>query len=263
MAISTKLARSVPEFLRVVSLLSDRWEGPWFRGIDRFTYPLIPRRYRYRLVDEDEIRSEFKRRATQLMIGRAPQTDGSGTHWGFPTRLLDWSEGALLALHFALISNKSQSDAAVWVLDPFWLNGQVMGNDKLLPDPDDPRDEELLKTYLPDSFPTRRARLAEFPIALQPAHVDRRIAAQLSSFTIHGREPYGLEALAEKTAVARLAKIKIPRGSVKRMLEQMLDAGVTESTVYPDLYGLSLELTRLYAKRPRYWASKPARRASN
>ncbi len=264
MAIITKAARSLPEFLRVVSLLSDKWEGPWFRGHDRAAYPLIPKRYRYRQIDEDEIRSEFKRRMSQLIVGSPPRTEWERyflmQHYGLPTRLLDWSEGALLALHFALITNNRRSDAAVWVLDPFWLNGAVIANDKLLPDPDDPRDKELLGKYLPDPFPTKKLRLPDLPIALQPPHIDRRIAAQLSSFTLHGREPYGLELAAGKTAAARLAKINIPRACVKRMLEQMLDAGITETTVYPDLQGLSLELTRLHASRPIRWASHPARR---
>jgi len=271
-------ALSLSRFVNIVSRLSDKWEGPWFRGQDHASDPLRPRRYRYRSIDEDEIRSEFKRRAPQLVLGAQPSSDWERyflmQHYGIPTRLLDWSEGGLLALHFALISNNGRSDAAVWALDPFWLNGEVGQKIStlspeyvkrlrtLLPEADDRRDRHLLKLYLGEAFPQKRARLPDFPIALQPPHIDRRIAAQLSSFTIHGRDPLGLEHFAASSRRPRLAKITIPRASITRMREQLLDAGTTEATVYPDLYGLGLELTRLHATRPisRFTRARPIRR---
>jgi len=277
-SIIRETAAKFSRFANIVSRLSDEWEGPWFRGQDHASDPLRPRRYRYRVIDEDEIRSEFKRRAPQLVLGTQPGSDWERyflmQHYGIPTRLLDWSEGGLLALHFALISNNGRSDAAVWVLDPFWLNGEVAQRipgllpdvvkrlGTLLPEADDPRDRDLLRLYLGEAFPQRRARLPDFPIALQPPHIDRRIAAQLSSFTIHGRDPMGLEHLAESNRRPRLAKITIPRGSIGRMREQLLDAGITEATVYPDLYGLALELTRLNARGPisRFTRARPIRR---
>lgn len=254
MALNERVARSFSAFSNIISAISDEWEGPWFRGQDRASYPLTPRRYRFRVVEEDEIRSEFKRCAVQLIPGTQPASEWDRyfimQHYGMPTRLLDWSEGGLLALHFALISNRGRADAAVWTMDPFWLNNEVLGEREILPAPDDERDRETLARYLPEPFPAKRTRLPELPIALQPTQIDRRIAAQLSCFTVHGHDPLGLETVAQRAMRARLIKIRIPRASIARMLEQLLDAGITERTVYPDLYGLNLELTRLYARRP-------------
>lgn len=83
------------------------------------------------LSAEYEFRDEFARRAIQL----APQAVPLDRWWWYfvmqhyraPTRLLDWTDAALVALYFAVTpppgANINQSsDAAVWALDAFWLN---------------------------------------------------------------------------------------------------------------------------------------------
>ena len=108
----------------------------WFRGEpDADTKsPLRPGRYRFASMDEDEqedeLRYSFSQRGIQFSGSYRPSTDWEWyflmQHYGAPTRLLDWTKGAFLGLYFALRSNDGSTDAAVWVLDAWWLNRKAI-----------------------------------------------------------------------------------------------------------------------------------------
>jgi hypothetical protein len=46
---------------------------------------------------------------------------------------LDWTEGALIALYFAVRHNAGDEDAAVWMLNPYKLNKPLIGKDWVTP----------------------------------------------------------------------------------------------------------------------------------
>lgn len=141
----TKTITSVEEFLDAVCSYRKRWkmeadEELWFRGESDADYKtaLRPRLYRpdtrtNELLDqEDSLWREFKRCGLQLAAEEGPADDFEWyflmQHYGGPTRLLDWSDGALIALHFAVRDkgySKQEPDAVVYVLDSYWLDDEV------------------------------------------------------------------------------------------------------------------------------------------
>jgi FRG domain. len=171
-------------------------------------------------------------------------------HYGMPTRLLDWTEGHLFALYFAVAKHNSSEDAAVWVLDPWSLNYNVIGVHSVpLADHSKLRDHALGSEQ--DTF--GRDIKATHPAAVRPPSATPRIIAQKGTFTIHGNLPAGLDRIANRTKrKTRGGKIRIRRivieGTQKtKLVKQLYWAGVTEAVLFPDLVGLCGEISYRYS----------------
>lgn len=119
----------------------------WFRGESsvEFQTPLVPDAYRElakplskmdnrRLFSknikgiEGNVQAEFYRKAAPYLTEEKIESTRANRyflmqHYGIPTRLLDWSENALIPLYFSVKSEANKdADAVVWILDPFELN---------------------------------------------------------------------------------------------------------------------------------------------
>ena len=81
------------------------------------------------------------------------------------------------------------------------------------------------------------------PLAIDPPHLDARVAVQRSHFTIHGTDENGLDELVKESS-SRLVKIKIEGSDIVEILDDLRTFGIVETTVFPDLEGLARELRR-------------------
>ena len=238
-------AESLLEYLTAVFHIRDhlparasRRPELWFRGADREHDP-IPSLFRYENADEWEIRREFRRRGILMLSEREPQDEWEWyflmRHNNAPTRLLDWTDSALIALYFSIrLKLPGEVPHAVWVLNPVRLNQIVCKTDSVVLS-----NEPQAAGYLPES--PREELRPELPIAVDPIHVSRRLAVQRSRFTIHGKDQNGLITVAASHPGV-LFRIIIERKSVPRVLEDLRTCGVSETTIFPDLEGLSREL---------------------
>jgi hypothetical protein len=167
-------------------------------------------------------------------------------HYRSPTRLLDWTDGSLIALFFALNSNdpdkpKVTATPAVWMLDPWWLNREVLRLDSIVLS-----NWAQARPYLPKLFDDDGRLHRRLPIALDPAHVSERLRVQRSRFTVHGTRPNGLEIVAKRPR-SRLVRFEIDRTAVDDMRLNLSTCGIGDTTVFPDLEGLSRELARYFS----------------
>ena len=283
-----RISNSLSEFLSTVGRLRKLWKVPkhrelWFRAEDalhRRTH-LEPCLYRQRrsglrksvvklLEIENDLYEEFRRCAMQLALSDVSSIDDEWDsyflmqHHGAPTRLLDWSDGALIALHFAVREKHAppQSGSVIYVLDPYWL-GKFLRNHSdrkgaerrwrmyCEKSPDGVDEDEWERLYLPSDEDDAKEPLLETPstpMLWDSPHVTRRVAAQRSRFMIFGTDPTWLANI-ENEPGSRLASINIPRGAIGRIQRELKDAGMTESVVYPDLDGLGRELKQVWTSR--------------
>jgi hypothetical protein len=202
------------------------------------------------------MRVEFRRRGAQLISERSPTDKWEWyflmQHYSAPTRLLDWSDAALVGLYFAVSKRARNMDdnpdaAAVYMLDPWWLNEQAFKEVSPLADeyrslgPALPDWKEAEPYLTGDEFDNDEIAV-KCPLAISPSHFSRRFAAQRSCFTIFGREKDGLNCVA-KSADAHLVRFDIKKKHIPDIAQDLRWAGISEDTIFPDLEGLGREFS--------------------
>lgn len=279
---------SLGSFIDRVGKLRKTWDQSihrelWFRGeSERYETRLRPELYRPRknaelkpiddlLNIEIALYKDFERRAVQL----ATEEKSGDEYWHWdsyflmqhhlaPTRLLDWSDGALIALHFALRNkpNEAEQDAIVYALEPYRLRDELEALAKnehidkkwkkyVEAHPGEEHSEdEWEDSYLPakDEDGLKELNIPCAPLVLDMPHISRRVAAQRSQFIIFGTDPSWLSETLKRPD-APIAEIVIAGHARDQVRSELRDTGVSESVIFPDLDGLGREIRQLWDDR--------------
>lgn len=236
----------------------------WYRGCGKSNYPLVPSLYRHKKIKKinELVETEYKlmtwfRQRSMPFHDKSLDNDWETLflmqHYGIPTRLLDWTENPLIALYFAVMSAKYEFQngnkhyifpATVWAIDPIAWNAvalQSVSFDKGILSTND----EQINAYKPTSNFTG---MKDIPVALYGVHNSPRIVAQRGVFILFGQNISPMEKQFKNNEFDKncLIKIVLNRSIINNIRDSVLENGITESVVFPDLEGLSKEIKRLF-----------------
>jgi len=256
------MIESITQLITEIRSDLSRWGDstkPWFRGESGDLPPLCPKIAKFVANEENYLLQSFRRQAGAM--ANSPPRQGhtdmwlfKAQHYGIPTRLLDWTEGALHALYFAL--NRGNQSPRIYMLNPHKLNELAQGHK--LPDFEYPLSwVKMGEVYV--SLAWRHRALADeimnveqtegwdldIPIAFPATYQDQRMIAQRSCFTIHGITLKPLAEILENKRVdlaKYLVEYKIDFECRKSILRELSILGISAATIFPDLDHLSQDL---------------------
>jgi len=255
-----KMIQSINHLIEAISSDLKKWAPeakPWFRGESGDGRSLCPKIANYKLTEENYLLQSFRRQAGGL--ANVPPRDHTdmwlflAQHYGVPTRLLDWTEGALHALYFVI--NREKPNPRLYMLNPRELNN-LAGSRIFTPnyplswtgggglyvalawqnrtlDPDQIMEAKKIGLKL------------DIPLAFPAIYQDTRMIAQRSCFTIHGEQLEPLQDILEKREIDTekcFFEYRIDPKSRQVILRELSILGVSAATLFPDLDHLAEDL---------------------
>ncbi|TNE71155.1 FRG domain-containing protein, partial [bacterium] len=275
--------KNLGDFVNWVSQVSNEWkkydqewkknEGkdtrddpavkPWFRGLASSTYKLTPS-----IVYQNNISIErlnevwfnkiFKEKAPKYLSHIPNETEYGKwlflmRHYSAPSRLLDWSESALIALFFALTEKPEKEDQnpAVWMLHPFMWN-KIMHNEWSVSG----YLSREIKWEFKSLFNENGFSNIKFAKSIRPPLIDSKMLAQKSVFVLFGdNNDCMIDQFKRKNENENGMNIRnvirkkvIPNLRKNDLLEELATLGITHQSVEPNLTGLAMELSFRFYK---------------
>jgi hypothetical protein len=236
---------SLSDFFGVFSYTLDPNKPFWFRGHSRVEYTLAPSALRYAELEKRNralAQVTEMRRFLEMKLSRPPAPDEDlawmqvAQHYGLPTRLLDWTQNAAVALFFACWRDQDK-DGLVAILNPIELNQAV--------DPSSPRifnsqlDDRIIHPYF--SLDGRIRSNGERTIAINPTWNTERIAMQQGAFTLHGSRKFELD----RRQASSLLYVPILHEHKESLLNELQRVGIGEMFIFPEPEHVCAHLRRM------------------
>lgn len=236
--IESQRVSSLSDYLAILSSILADDDRFWFRGHRKLEWALTPSALRYKTLEErtraKDLFRDF-RRVAEIKLTRLPLPDEHlkwlqlAQHHGIPTRLLDWTESATIALYFACAAlGKEDTDGIVFLFNPKHVSRLKGTRDKTSLDAH--LEPKLIQKYF-DLDVRREGRSGLPTVAIRPILNSERLMVQRGVFTLHGSQQFDLDDRQAPSLVA----IPIVREAKRNLRIELGRTGIDEMTVFPEL----------------------------
>ena len=234
----------------------------WFRG-QPAEFQLLPGVYRQNFLGEEhhdpdtkeQEAQEKRRRKREFHLMQDFQVNSAGLqggldevplyflqqHYRMPTRLLDWTQSALIAIYFAVSDQEDRRDAAWFMMDIelFVTTEDDRPGYKGFRGVADARNNIIKNAVKVISWWKDPSEFPKFTFPTRPDYSDRRMVQQRSCFTFHVPSSPGLT----KANNGSLEKYIIPAAKKHTIRRELALLGVDEFSVFSDLEALAKALS--------------------
>jgi len=217
----------------------------WFRGHSSKNWSLTPSALRYdnnyKRKQALELVSQLKR-YLPFKLSRLPDPEDEldwmqvAQHYGIPTRLLDWTQNAAVALYFAC-RDQQNDDGLIITINPLELNAAVTPTDVRIFNSE--RDITIIRKYY--SLGPMSDLAGEPTIAIHPTWNTERILLQQGFFTLHGSRRFTLD----RSQATSIVCYPVLHEHKQSLLQELARVGVGEMFIFPEPEHVCSHLKRI------------------
>ena len=200
------------------------------RGQKDYTFSLEPSLFRMHKEKlswhENSYKTLYKQRGIHydysIKNGGGEELSADGQHYGLPTPYLDFTEGHITSLLFALEEyDYNQNSAIVYFVNSKKYNLEAVKIESKLIDYSDPN---IIQTYGP--------RLQDVSYFIKLGNSNERIHFQKGCFLKCAHADYGSHFIQRLSTFSKIAIIN--KNSKKDILIELFNLGITFESIYPD-----------------------------
>lgn len=245
--------KDLKDFVEAIGKINSEFKTTWFRGHENSVYTLTPSIYRdpFNCDLESDFLLHFQSKSIPYLTKNFTAKNDFEwfflmQHFGMPTRLLDWTTSAITALAFSVFFRDDLSptgkhfekDIDIWCLAPLKLNSlaNIDETDKI---PNITADDQIQAIYKTGS------KVPRYPVAIFGPLNNERIVSQKGVFTLYPTSAL-IPKLEEDTKADEFLKKIVIKGqeNISKIKSELSVIGMSETSLFPDLNHLSLELRR-------------------